>query len=68
MDYGLAHTVAPTQDHPGLVNGSAKSADINRSAGFAHCKSENNDGDLACADKTGCMHSMPRHRMHALHA
>ena len=30
MDYGLAHTVAPTQDH-GLVNGSAKSSDINRS-------------------------------------
>ena len=30
MDYGLAHPVAPTQDR-GLVNGSAKSSDINRS-------------------------------------
>ena len=30
MDYGLAHPVAPTQDRS-LVNGSAKSSDINRS-------------------------------------
>jgi len=53
MDYGLAHTVAPTQDH-GLVNGSAKSSDINRM-----CKDILEDKTLNVEEMMNNLNSLP---------